>query len=172
VIARRDRRVRYLIYERRIVASYATSSVPAWTPRPYYGLNAHAHHLHVSVLDTKTAKTDTSPWFTRQKDWSDMATAQEVEAAAYRANVRALNDVLSQHGSDARTGLADLLDKPHRFAKNTLLQLIRDRASSTQKAETMVDIDEFRGAISPGGVLHDPFVAILDELAALPPGDG
>lgn len=62
LIATRDRRVKYLIYEGRIVKSYVDSSGrPAWVPQPYTGTNAHAHHLHVSV--TPEGRDDTSAWF-------------------------------------------------------------------------------------------------------------
>lgn len=62
LIATRDPRVKYLIYEGRIVKSYRDSAGwPAWEPQPYTGLNAHKQHLHISV--TPEGRGDTSPWF-------------------------------------------------------------------------------------------------------------
>ncbi len=62
LISKRDPRVKYLIYEGRIVKSYVDlAGRPAWVPQPYNGPNAHAHHLHVSV--TPAGRHDTSPWF-------------------------------------------------------------------------------------------------------------
>lgn len=59
LVATRDGRVKYLIYERRIVSSYSAGGVAAWVARPYAGLNAHDRHLHVSVRDI-FAK---GPWY-------------------------------------------------------------------------------------------------------------
>jgi hypothetical protein len=50
LVRNRDPRVKYVIWNRRMVSSYPTSTVAAWVWRPYSGINAHAHHLHVSVL--------------------------------------------------------------------------------------------------------------------------
>lgn len=49
----RDRRVKYLIHEGQIVASYARPGIPAWTWSKYTGINGHFQHAHVSVLDTQ-----------------------------------------------------------------------------------------------------------------------
>lgn len=68
VIATRDPRVKYLIYEGRIVASYPVSGIPAWTPRVYTGANPHDKHLHVSVNPTSTGLNDTSPWYGEEED--------------------------------------------------------------------------------------------------------
>jgi hypothetical protein len=53
----RDRRVRYVIFNRRIFRSYARNGVPAWTWAPYTGSNPHALHMHVSVNDTHHDET-------------------------------------------------------------------------------------------------------------------
>jgi hypothetical protein len=66
--SRRDPRVKYVIYEGRIFASYATSTRPAWTWGPYSGTNAHRHHMHVSVLSTDIGENDTRPWFPTSVD--------------------------------------------------------------------------------------------------------
>lgn len=58
----RDPRIKYLIHERRIYSSYPTSSSPAWAARPYSGVNAHAHHLHISVNSTPNRFDDGDRW--------------------------------------------------------------------------------------------------------------
>jgi len=63
IVAARDPRVAYLIYEGRIWRSYAKPGIPAWTPAHYSGINDHLHHLHVSILHTAAAENDTRPWF-------------------------------------------------------------------------------------------------------------
>lgn len=50
LVTSQDPRVKYLIYEGRIASSYPAHGQPAWTSRPYSGINAHERHLHVSVL--------------------------------------------------------------------------------------------------------------------------
>jgi hypothetical protein len=48
----RDPRIAYVIFNRRIFSS----TVKAWTWRPYNGSSPHDHHVHVSVID------DSAPW--------------------------------------------------------------------------------------------------------------
>lgn len=59
----RDPRIRYLIYEGRIVKSYNDSAGhKAWVPYPYTGSNAHTQHLHLSINRTSAARNDLRPW--------------------------------------------------------------------------------------------------------------
>lgn len=57
----RDPRVKYVICNRRMFSSYATSKCPAWTWRTYTGANPHEKHTHLSILPG--AVFDTTPWF-------------------------------------------------------------------------------------------------------------
>lgn len=59
---RRDARVKYLIFRRRICRSYPKGDLAAWEWGPYTGLNAHAGHLHVSVKPTRGHYDDTRRW--------------------------------------------------------------------------------------------------------------
>lgn len=61
----RDPRVKYLIFDRRIV----NSTVSPWTPRPYGGENPHTTHIHVSVGRGPSGRSthpnlydDPAPW--------------------------------------------------------------------------------------------------------------
>lgn len=56
--ASRDKRIKYIISNKKI----CSSTVDAWTWRPYHGLNPHDHHVHVSVFDQLTLCDDVSPW--------------------------------------------------------------------------------------------------------------
>lgn len=58
----KDPRIKYVIYEGRMFSSYATR-YPAWTWRPYTGVNLHTRHGHISIHSTISAETDTSTWF-------------------------------------------------------------------------------------------------------------
>lgn len=45
----RDSRIKYIISNRKIAASYVTGGKPAWSWRSYNGINPHDHHCHISV---------------------------------------------------------------------------------------------------------------------------
>lgn len=53
-----DRRVKYLIFDRRIA-----SAERGWGWRPYTGSNPHTTHGHISIWSTVAAETDTRPWW-------------------------------------------------------------------------------------------------------------
>jgi hypothetical protein len=53
----------YVIWNRRIA-----SEVAGWSWRPYSGVNAHAHHLHVSVTRNSPAFDSASSWGVLQED--------------------------------------------------------------------------------------------------------
>lgn len=49
LIASRDPRIKYVIWNRGIWRSYDKPGIPAWTRAPYTGTNPHDHHMHMSV---------------------------------------------------------------------------------------------------------------------------
>lgn len=61
----RDKRIRYVIFNRRIFSSYAVTEngihYDAWEWRPYYGSDPHTGHAHIQTLDDPIADTST-PW--------------------------------------------------------------------------------------------------------------
>lgn len=61
LVATRDPRIKYLIRNREMASSYATSKYPAWTWRPYTGTNPHSTHTHLSIKPE--ALFDDEPWF-------------------------------------------------------------------------------------------------------------
>lgn len=61
IVARKDPRVKYIIWNRRIVGSYATQGQPPWAWRPYNGSNPHTSHVHVSIQEN--ARDNTADWF-------------------------------------------------------------------------------------------------------------
>ena len=58
--ATRDPRVKYVIWNGRMLSSYPAKGVPAWVWRPYTGPNPHTQHVHVSVLAAHAHNT--APW--------------------------------------------------------------------------------------------------------------
>lgn len=59
VLAGLERRVSYIISNGRILNP---AIAPYW--RPYTGTNPHTKHIHVSILRSALAESDTSPWWT------------------------------------------------------------------------------------------------------------
>lgn len=57
----RDRRIKYVISNRRIFSSYASGNRAAWAWGPYTGSDPHTNHVHISVLDAPISDTRT-PW--------------------------------------------------------------------------------------------------------------
>src|SRR5258706_1049405 len=58
----RDGRIKYVIWNRQMYSSYASSGHPPWSWRPYTGSDdPHTEHFHVSVVAAPIAD-DTSPW--------------------------------------------------------------------------------------------------------------
>lgn len=55
----RDRRVKYVIWDRRIMSGW--DGPAAWTWQPYSGANPHMHHLHLSAVGDARA-TSRIPW--------------------------------------------------------------------------------------------------------------
>lgn len=62
IIASRDNRVRYMIFNRQIVYPTARNGYGAWVPQPYHGSDPHTNHLHLSVLDDPAKFDNTRAW--------------------------------------------------------------------------------------------------------------
>ncbi|WP_109108956.1 DNA/RNA non-specific endonuclease [Azospirillum sp. TSO35-2] len=62
IVKRGDRRVKYVIWNRRIVNSSPIGSSPAWIWREYTGANPHNKHIHISVLPEKEMYDDETLW--------------------------------------------------------------------------------------------------------------
>jgi len=62
IVASRDRRVKYVIWNRRIANSAPIGGAPAWTWRSYGGANPHTRHMHISVKPMKDAYDDPTRW--------------------------------------------------------------------------------------------------------------
>ena len=60
--ASRDRRVKYIIWNRRIANSAAVGGAQPWEWRRYTGTNPHTVHAHISVKPDKASYDSTSAW--------------------------------------------------------------------------------------------------------------
>lgn len=62
LVASRDPRIKYIIYDSQIIASYAVGAKPAWTARPYTGSNKHTKHFHLSCSSDLPVLDDEASW--------------------------------------------------------------------------------------------------------------
>lgn len=62
LVAARDPRVKYIIWNRRIANSAGVAGRKPWTWRSYSGTNPHTSHVHISVLPQKALYDDRRPW--------------------------------------------------------------------------------------------------------------
>ncbi len=58
----RDHRVKYVIFDKQIFASYATSARKPWTWGAYSGVNTHEKHMHLSVVGDPKVYDMTEKW--------------------------------------------------------------------------------------------------------------
>lgn len=58
----KDPRIKYVIWNRRIMNSSPIGGSDPWAWRPYDGQNPHDKHIHISVKCTKDAFDSTDPW--------------------------------------------------------------------------------------------------------------
>lgn len=114
LIAAKDPRVSYIIWNRTIVRGYdrkATSTRPflkAWTPEPYTGTNPHDKHTHISVADH--ARGYIGPWWPQEDDMpltdADLLKIADVVAIRMAPELKALADDVKRHEDTLRDGLA------------------------------------------------------------------
>ncbi len=58
----RDKRLKYIIWNRQIANASPVGGAAAWAWRPYTGTNPHDHHVHVSVVPVEAEFDDTGAW--------------------------------------------------------------------------------------------------------------
>jgi len=113
IVASRDPRVKYVIWNRTIAKSYANRGLAAWTPQPYTGTNAHEKHTHVSVHNTATARNDTSAWWPQEDDMplsdADLDKIKFIVAAEVGKANDSLYERIRVKTTDLRDSLAKLI---------------------------------------------------------------
>ncbi|WP_434616451.1 DNA/RNA non-specific endonuclease [Azospirillum sp. B2RO_4] len=62
IVASKDDRVKYVIWDRRIANHATIDGQPAWAWRPYTGANPHNKHVHISVLSEKVQYDNEKEW--------------------------------------------------------------------------------------------------------------
>lgn len=114
--AKRDPRIKYVIFRRRIFSS----SIKPWEWRPYDGPNPHDHHVHISVEPHPTGD-DGRPWHYDPK--GDLVTPQDkkdiIDGAARAAAAAVVEALAIQTDWSASTGLTDGVSALVPFKKAT-----------------------------------------------------
>jgi hypothetical protein len=67
LVAAKDSRIKYIIWDSTIYNSSAVGSVKAWSGRPYTGANKHNKHAHISVKSNKASYDNVSAWLIKVK---------------------------------------------------------------------------------------------------------
>jgi hypothetical protein len=62
LVAAKDARIKYVIWDSHIYNSAPVNGQPAWAKRPYTGANKHNNHAHISVKSAKASYDDVSKW--------------------------------------------------------------------------------------------------------------
>lgn len=108
LVNRRDQRVLYVIWSKRIARSYPKPGIPAWTWAPYTGANPHTKHLHVSIK--KEARNDVAPWFAPSSQQEDDMFRPE-DSDALQEALRLLRAITPTVLDDKQTGHVSNLTK-------------------------------------------------------------
>lgn len=87
VIARKERRVKYIISNRKIYSYYPVGNYPAWAGRPYHGANPHDKHAHTSTRSGGEFDNDTSPWWGEEDELAGLADQILAEVQAIKDSV-------------------------------------------------------------------------------------
>jgi len=145
LVASRDPRIKYVIWNRRIIDSRAGQH--PWQWMPYTGTNPHDHHVHVSVF-AGAVGDNAAAWNlgkTEQKDWLDMATPQEIEGAVENGVFAALVRYLSSNEVRFNgSNWADLVAQ----IRNSIVDLqTKGEASNEELADLGGKLDELNGNI-------------------------
>lgn len=62
IVASRDTRVKYIIWNKKILSSSQQGETAPWTWRDYRGSNPHSHHVHLSVRPEKSSYDRADDW--------------------------------------------------------------------------------------------------------------
>jgi lysozyme family protein len=106
----RDRRIKYIIWNRKIANSQPIGAAPAWAWRSYTGANPHNHHFHLSVLAERAAYDNVDGWTIAAPAPEAVVDANVQSAALIGAGLEALP------GADDRPLFERLVDAQEEVA--------------------------------------------------------
>lgn len=106
LVASRDPRIKYIIWNRRILDSRPGQN--PWTWQPYSGNNDHTHHVHVSVF-AGASGDNISPWNLGQTSGEDDVTPQEIQAVAAAAAQAVWDTTMTDRNTGGATKARELV---------------------------------------------------------------
>lgn len=152
--AKRDPRVKYVIFKRRIFSS----TIKPWEWRPYDGANPHEHHVHISVMPHPKGD-DGRPWgYDPKGDIVTPTDKKEIIDGAAQAAAKAVIEALAlQTDWSAADGLTDgvgalvpfkkAIAETRGFVLNTALQKIP--ALETEIDAIKAQLDRIESLLKP-----------------------
>ena len=160
---RRDKRIKYVISNRRIFSSYAVGSTPAWTWRDYTGDDPHTNHVHISVLDNAASDTRT-PWNLEGFPVADF-TADQYKAFPWQYTGRGIGE---NNGTTVQRSTLSYFDEILKLVRQIAASVPADLTARLDAIAAKLDaIDTGDGTVPP--VLADQIEAIkrdVDQLTA------
>lgn len=147
----RDRRLKYIISNRRIASAVPKGSVPAWTWRAYTGVNPHNKHCHISVVAEKARYDSEEEWaiagaFGGALEGERDAAGDDDDLAAVDAAVRALTVVADDESLPLLQRLTEI-EAEAEALRGRYLEATRARATAADGAleGTAPTFDQLRG---------------------------
>lgn len=116
LLALKDRRIKYVIWHKKMFSSYPVGKYKAWQVRPYNGPNGHLTHIHISVQDDPYLYDDMSKWgiakagptaegeLEMRNGWSGPAVKLIQQCLINEAKVAGREKPLQQFGPDGHYG--------------------------------------------------------------------
>lgn len=167
----KDPRTKYVIHADRMFSSYPTSTYPAWTWRPYNGINGHENHGHLSVVADSRAD-QTHPWPMPGQEGDDMDFIIQVLKGQNMAFYRALKAKTGVPGGNADYWGSDYTgqkpnDSEWRAAADDLFGAALQAGVFTEPGQGPVGPVGPRGATGPQGPKGDPGAANESQIRNL-----
>ena len=127
--ASRDRRIKYVIWNRRIFSATGRS----WRWRSYSGSNPHNHHMHVSVVATSVAD-DTREWEIGMGALDEVVDGNTTLRSAIRVLLARTNADVNVERYLAREQRAEILAE----VRKVLDEVTRDPADDLKFSEAQI----------------------------------
>lgn len=148
--ARRDPRIKYVIYSGELFSSYATKTRRPWTWGPYSGPNQHNRHVHISILPTDAAAENMSTWLAGMSSLIFAPPKEDIVGITYEDNqafekavedaaARGIARELETTGSRSRKALHNFLADKIAAPTDRLGQAVRRAVRHAVKGEDTND---------------------------------
>lgn len=157
---RRDPRVTYIIWQRRICNARSIGGAAPWAWRPYGGANPHTRHAHISVAGAPHGD-DGSPWHLEE---AVMPTAQEIADAI-------LATPITRAWDGERASVATILSGAHYYALSGAVSGVVP-AGATSGPGRPTAYQRLLTAISAVGTPIVDVEALADAIVRRQPGVG